>query len=209
MIKKKETAEQQLLKLIEASSGAGSVAASVKTTKQVSRKQSLLSVVKTVNRFLLVGIIAVVALLVNEIIGGMELVNKKITFTFKPGSGKNELFSENVIPKIPGITFYLSQIEKRNFFQPYEKVETPTQSTVGQNQRLSQMVQRFKLVGISWMDQVDTASVMIEDKNKGVTHYRKKGEAIDGITVKDIYKDSALLGYENEEIIIKYDKPQM
>ena len=54
---KKETAEQKLLKMIEATSDSGQKA---KTEQKVLKKQTLLSVLKTVNQVLTFGVVAAI-----------------------------------------------------------------------------------------------------------------------------------------------------
>lgn len=73
--KNKETAEQKLLKMIEASSG------TAPKNKQVSKKHNLLSVVKFFNRALLIGLIMAFLLLGYEVRSGLALKNKSSNFT--------------------------------------------------------------------------------------------------------------------------------
>ena len=208
MVTKKETAEQKLLKLIEASSGMG--IATAKAQQQVVKKQNVLSVVKFVNQILLAGVIVAAAILCKEILSGLKLVNEKVTFTISSGKTKQPLSMDSIVPTIQNLTFYLSNIDRRNLFKPVEKQESrQTVEVSKENQRIAQRTSNLKLVGVSWLDQVDTASVMIEDTDKKITYFLRQGEKVGDVTVKTIYADSAVLGYDNEEIIIKYDKSQM
>lgn len=206
---KKETAEQKLLKLIEASAGTGAVAVS-KGKQQVIPKQSVLSVIKLVNNVLLIAVCASVLFLIKEVGSGIVLINKRIQFPVNSAIVKNMANATSLVPSVHDLAFYMGNVNHRNLFQPFDKQPTRTvvESTDG-NRRIVQMTRNLRLVGISWLDHVDTASVMIEDKNKQTTYFLRQGENVGGVTVKTIYADSALLGYEDEEMIIKYDKPSM
>ena len=95
------------------------------------------------------------------------------------------------------LAYYLDQVNLRNMFRPYEGKEK-----VGE-QGLAQKMSKYKLVGIAWLDLPETASVMIEDTQSGMTYFLKEGEKLDDVTIKTIYTDRMVLTYENEEITIK------
>lgn len=204
-LKKKETAEQKLLKMIEDSSG-GDVSAS-KTKQKVAKKQNVLSFMKVLNKLLIVGLIASVAFLGNEIIAGATLANKSVEM---PEGKKSRVLGDKEAQMITAqrLSYYLANVNSRNIFQPYEEMQKTVEVTET-NKKIVSKMSSYRLVGISWLDRIDTASVMIEDTNKKVTYFLHKGEKIGDIVVKTIYADSALLGYEDEEIIIKYDKSKM
>lgn len=204
-IKKKETAEQKLLKMIEDSSGAD---VSVSKTKQkVAKKQNTLSLMKVANKVLIVGVLGSIVFLGNEIISGAALTSKAIEV---PAGKKAKVLGDGDSQgvTIQRLSYYLANVNRRNIFQPFEEAQKALEVT-DKNKKIANALTKYKLVGVSWLDKIDTASVMIEDTDKKVTYFLHKGEKIGDIVVKTIYADSALLGYEDEEIIIKYDKSKM
>ncbi len=68
---------------------------------------------------------------------------------------------------------------------------------------MAQLMSKYKLVGIAWLDLPETASIMIEDTQKKETFFLKQGEQLEGVTVKTIYTDRAVFSHENEETTIK------
>ena len=224
----KETAEQKLLKLIEASSpGATVVQPSgqevASQMAQAVRGQSpaasmpgfLRSILgfgksgssafafglREINHVLL-GIIAVIFVFLGiDFLNGMKSLQKKIDLAVDNNRAKT---SSNIILAAKSLEDYLSPIENRNIFQPFEKKAVEEKSDVPQeNKKISAMAEKLKLVGVSWFDSAETASVMIEDKDKGTTYYVRQGEKVNDLTVKTIYTDRVVLTYEDEEITIK------
>ena len=202
---KKETAEQKLLKMLEVSSGAGQARAEQKVLK----KQTLLSVLKIVNQLLTAGVIASFVFLAYEVSQGISVLSQDIHISVDHKSSNKVLGVETIIPVFQNVSYYLTAVARRNIFQPIENERATSVVNTDKNSRLAQLTQNLRLVGVSWLNSVESASVMIEDLDKKVTYFLQKGEKIGDITVKTIYADSAVLGYGNEEIIIKYDKPQM
>ncbi|VAX34888.1 hypothetical protein MNBD_UNCLBAC01-1527 [hydrothermal vent metagenome] len=208
MAQKKETAEQQLLKMLEASAGPAAVAPKVE--KKAKGKQSVLSLIRIGNKVLIAVIVGVAFFLVGEVLAGMSLVGKNVRFSVNSSSVRGAKGSENFLPMIEGLSFYLSGVKRRNLFQPYDEERKKIAVDVsGENRRIAQATSHLRLVGVSWLDTVATASVMLEDIDKKETYFLQKGEKIGDIFVKTIYADSVELGYENEEILIKYDQSQM
>ncbi len=232
---KKETAEQKLLKIIEAQGGAASaapasspaspeanvaqqVADSVKSSGLPSLPpfiQSLGNIFKLgassknlavhfgmreVNYLLLLAVMMVGTVLALNVFSGMRLLKKRVSFSAARG-GVNAL--GNFIPPVIEISQYLDNFRRRNIFKPFEKLEvkesalTPEAST-----GLSAKTKDLKLVGVSWLDSAESASVMIEETTSGNTYFLTTGEKIRDVTIKTIYADSVILSYQGEEIAL-------
>lgn len=205
--KKTETAEQKLLKMIEASSGGGETVS--ESQKEFQSQERILSVVKIANKILIVCVLAAVFFLGNEIKTGVQVLGEKIQISGVKTSGSNSFDGAGLVPVIQRISYYLSNVNKRNIFSPYKDVQTASVVEVSENNRaIVGRTKNLRLVGISWFDTVESASVMVEDIKKKETLFLRKGEKIGDITVKTIYANSVELGYKDEEIIIRYDKPK-
>ena len=209
--KNEQTAEQKLLKMIETSS-TPQIAGSQSQQGHL-KKQDILVFVKIFNQVLVVGVVVSALFFANEIRLGMMMLNRNVQFVAHSQMNKQSLALgvENLIPTIQSVSFYLAGVKQRNIFQPVDldKTKSAVQSSPVIGGQLAQQTQHMRLVGVSWLNSADSASVMIEDTDKKLTYFLKRGEKIGDIMVKNIYADSAVLGYENEEMVIKYDKTQM
>ncbi|MBU0468685.1 MAG: hypothetical protein KKF78_05910 [Candidatus Omnitrophica bacterium] len=203
----KETAEQKLLKMIEASAGHSSLPAQSK--QKVAKRRSVLAMVTVMNKILVVSIFVSLFFLLAEVAAGTSLLNKKFKFDAGQTSGQRTYGDGDLIQPTQSISYYLAGVNKRNIFVPYEEKKSNAVVVTEKNRKISEVTASLRLVGVSWLDRIDTASVMIEDTEKKITYFLQKGEKLGDIIVKTIYADSAVLGYENEETTIKYDKSQM
>ncbi len=203
MPEQKETAEQKLLKMIEGS--AGSPASEQKASK---KKEDVLSVIKLANRLLVFGLIVAVLFVFLQIKSGIELNSKKIDVDSTRVNVTQANIKKAIVPLLQRLSFYLSGTTRRNIFLPYEaKLKKSGMSAKGSgSSNIAKITRNFKLVGVSWLDTVESASVMIEDINKSETYFLQQGEKIGDITVKTIYADGVEFGYKDEEIIIRYDE---
>lgn len=200
---KEQTAEQKLLKMIEDNSA--STGSSVFNGESAGVSPSLIGTVRLANKFLLLGSIVAVLFFAYSVKIGLDVANRDVTVEADSLAGQFSSENQSVLPIIQRLSFYLASIQQRDIFQPYETPRASGTKEV-ENRRLAKAIESYKLVGIAWFETVDTASVMIEDTRNNVTYFLKKGENLGNINVKTIYADGALLGQENEEIMIRYDK---
>lgn len=191
----KETAEQKLLKMIETAQGAGG------SSTSPEKKRWIFSL-KNFNRLLLVGIILAATILIMDILTGMKWLERDMAF-----DGGASLVAKLKVDKpeqLQSLSHYIEVVSLRNIFEPLEEGLEKSADLMDKGTRnIELMVEKYKLVGISWLESADTASVMLEDKETGITHFLRLGEKIDSLTVKTIYSESALLSFEDEEILIK------
>ena len=228
----KETAEQKLLKLIETSSSQPATAGTT-PQQDVARQMAQAVQggnfrfelpaalrflpasgsaggggnppfgLREFNRILLYAMIAVLVFFAMDLLTGMKSLERKIDFPVDPNVSKNLI---NIIPPVKDLASYLSPLEARNIFQPLEKktaVEEKQDVPPAPAKKIAALTEKLKLVGVSWLDSPETASVMIEDSESGITYFVRQGEKVKDLTVKNIYTDRVVLTFEGEEITIK------
>jgi len=191
----KESAEEKLLKMMRQASP--SVAASTPSPVVPKKKFKFTFSVGALNTFLFLVILACVIALAFEIHSGFSLLNQAVEFP--PESKTVSSLSDAAMPAVPGVGYYLQKINERNIFKPY----VPKTAAKAAAQGLVQLMSKYKLVGIAWLDLPETATIMIEDIHKNETFFLKQGEQLEGVTVKTIYTDRAVFSHENEETTIK------
>lgn len=204
MTTKEETAEQKLLKMIEAGS-AGSSPSFVKG-KNSSLASGLVAWIKMANTVLLFASIGAVLFFAYSVKTGLDEANQDVNVESGGAMARSSTNPDQILPILQRVSYYLAATQKRDLFQPYDAKPPASVKKEVDTRRLSKAIESYKLVGVAWFETIDTASVMIEDTKSNVTYFLKRGEALGNINVKTIYADGALLGLDNEEIIIRYDK---
>lgn len=200
--RKKETAEQKLLKMIEAAGGSTGLPSPEE--KKIKRRQNLLAVIKIFNSFLIGLIVLGVMLIVYQVHAGASLLAHK--FALSVDEGVDDARSVG-LPQVSELNQYMANINTRNLFVPYEARKI-TVDVSPENREIVKRTQVLKMVGVAWHDSVESASVMLENTERGETYFLQVGQKIGDIFVKTIYADSVELGYKDEEIIITYDNTQ-
>lgn len=197
----KPSAEEKLLKILEKSQASSPAAAAAPSAAATSSKKKRFNIgLKQINPILIVLVICSVFFLVYQIQQGVQLLQMDVVV-----EADNQFVSSEAVSTVPranSVEFYLSQFERRNIFTPYKQ----TASVAGQStssEGLAIRMAKYKLVGVAWLDLPESASVMLEDSESGLTHFLREGEKIEDVTVKTIYVDRVVFSYENEEIVFK------
>ena len=198
----KETAEQKLLKIIEASKKAQAVASGAAPVQAVPKKNNrVISFnIRQINIFLLACVFVSALFLGYQIHAGLALVQETVNFAVE-GDGPKDAINL-FVPQMKSIAYYLDKINSRNVFQPFEKKAAEADASSGQVV-FEKKMSKFKIVGIAWLDVPESATVMLEDKTAHMTHFLKEGDKVEDVFVKTIYTDRVVFGRANEEITIK------
>jgi hypothetical protein len=188
----KETAEQKLLKMMQKGSSPVAAKSSLKNNFKFSFS------IQTLNQLLFLGIVLCIVALVFEMRSGFSLLNQTPDFSDDVKAAKS--LGQAALPSSKSSNYYLDQVNDRNIFKPFQAQVAKGQETP---KGLAAQLGKYKLVGVAWLDLPETASIMIEDTSSKTTYFLKQGEQLEGVTVKTIYTDRAVLSYENEETTIK------
>lgn len=158
--------------------------------------------VKTVNLALKCTLIAMAAYLaINASASALRLrkdINLKIAFEKAPEGAGYPMTS-----LLKATSYYLEKARQRDIFRMGGR-ETAADSTLmrkGPSQKIIELTQNYKLVGISWSDDPD---IMIEDTKTQRTFFLKKGQTIENnIRVQAVFKDKVVLNLEGEEVTLR------
>jgi hypothetical protein len=198
---KKETAEEKLLKIIEATKKAKGLSLAVSSPSAARAPQRRISIsVQQINVVLFAALLAGFLFLVNEIRSGNMLLNQDVTIaadTVAPADTQSA-----ALPQMKNISYYVEKISLRNIFQPYDK-KAVEQKEAATQVTLQTKMSKYKIVGVAWLDVPESATVMIEDTAKHETRFLREGDKIEDVKVKTIYTDRVVFSYANEEITIK------
>jgi len=95
---------------------------------------------------------------------------------------------------------YLTQIDKRNIFQPVPKLEKKTVSSKENTdmKELREISADFKLQGISWGK---APKVMIKSKKEDKIYFLKEGQTIGATSIKieKIFSNKVIISYEDAQ----------
>ncbi|MBF0330548.1 MAG: hypothetical protein HQL17_01320 [Candidatus Omnitrophica bacterium] len=199
---KKETAEEKLLKIIEATKKAKGGASSAPVAVAAARPSSLQLLLSPqhINMALIAAVLAGFLFLVYQIKSGVSLLNEDVMISTDASAPQaNDAQS---LPAIKDVVYYLDKISARNIFQPYEKKADEGVSTAGDT-ALKGRLAKYKLVGVAWLDVPESATVMIENTSTHETRFLREGDKIDDVTVKTIFTDRVVFSYANEEMTVK------
>ncbi len=191
----KETAEQKLLKALQKKSAAPGLSSTKKSSTKTDFKFSLS--IFDFNKILLVGIVVCFVVLLFQLRSGFALLNKELDLADDLKTPRQE---EVRLPMPKDIKFYINSFGSRNIFKPYDI--SLGKAAQGQP-NLVKRLNKYKLVGVAWLDLPESASVMIEDTESKATYFLKTGEQLEGVTIKLIYTDRVVFSYEHEETTIK------
>lgn len=198
---KKETAEEKLLKIIEATKKAKGLSSSAPAPAVAKAPQRrILISVQQINIVLLAVLLAGFLFFINEIRIGNMLLDEDVAVDVNaavPGDSQGI-----VVPRMKSASYYIEQMSLRNIFQPYDKKAAQQGSAPGQISLQTRM-SKYKLVGVAWLDVPESATVMIEDTATHETRFLREGDKIEDVKVKTIYTDRVVFSYANEEITIK------
>ena len=154
---------------------------------------------KTVNTLLAIILAGITALVIYVTINERPRV---ATIVERVSMAPAEPVKTGAIEAFKPMSFYLTEVKKREIFQPVPMAKPVAQKPDPQKvvlDKLKEISTDFRLQGISW-GQNPRAMIKSEKENK--MYFLGEGQVIGstGVKVKSIYKDKIVISYENSEM---------
>ncbi len=148
---------------------------------------------KTLNRILLVILIALLGYSIIDFVFGRPDIGK-VYARIQP-AGEEDLGMEIKSSAQPFL-HYLEMVRRRNIFGPIV-LKKPENVSKIKKQHLQDMAKDLNLVGISFKGR---PMAMIENRAERKTYFLRKGDTIGKFKIEDILPNKVVLSYEGEKI---------
>lgn len=158
------------------------------------RKRVKILTLKFANRALIgLSVIATLFIVFDFIIGNKDIGS---LYLIEKGLAHSMFKTDKVAEALP-LSDYLDEVKRREIFTPIEQVLIAYEEE-GVSAIVS-LAETLVLVGILWSG---TPQVMIEDTTSNKTYILNKGDTINDLTIKDIFRDKVILSYKDEEMVM-------
>lgn len=124
------------------------------------------------------------------------------SFSFKVDASSKVGISKH-ISNLKAFAYYMEKVHARDIFKIGRMMmqsAAPIMDQAAIRAAQETVLNKFKLVGISWSDDPDA---MVEETTSGTTHFMKRGQVLDGIKVQAIFKDKVVLNYNGVEVELR------
>ena len=217
----KETAEEQLLKMIEGPRGSGGAAKPPGVSAPRGWRSSMLDVahrwqrmllpgrreadvflwnLRVAQRVLWIGLAGLGAYVMLDLLWSPSQLNKRLR-AFSANTRKISTAAtapSDAMPPLKPLATYVSAVAQRN---PFTGAKALTQAQAVRTTRddLEARAQDLVVVGI---DRGAIPVALVEQKSAQRTHMVKVGDEVNGLTVKQISSDGVVVSYEGEELVL-------
>ncbi|MFA5157422.1 MAG: hypothetical protein WC532_08605 [Candidatus Omnitrophota bacterium] len=157
--------------------------------------------IRTLNKILKISLVGLSVYYVIFLSMSIANLNKELKFEVKI-----EKAGEGVPAKtnsfLRSASYYLERAKEKDIFRKgMKKIMAATGVMKTPSQKMLELTQNYRLVGISWSDNPD---VMIEDTKTQRTFFLRRGQIIENdIILKEVFKDKVVLGLGGEEIELR------
>lgn len=130
-----------------------------------------------------------------------SLINSKKILNLEIKIEKGALplsFSE--VSLLKPLSYYSDKAKSKNIFSMASRISPKEIVAKEARSKISELSQDLKLVGISWSDNPD---IIIEDKKVKQAYFLKKGQKVNELFIKDVFKDRVILSYGSEELELR------
>lgn len=161
--------------------------------------------IKGINKVLVFVVLGLAVYLISSFSIGAKNLQKipKIEINIPAGEQKEKIEVPSLLKKLP---YYLERSRSRDIFSPVtrEKIEDSrlSEDELKAKSKIEEASESLALVGIG-VSATGEPDAMIKDNELDKVYFLRRGDTVKGLKIEAIFKDSVVLSYQGEELILK------